>query len=148
MFLYDLPSNTQVQEFLPNSLDLKSYALKHFSASTPVSEKDNVVGVGRALGQWLLSLHNWAATQPDIRELARANVEMQGIKFKYNYELLLSRVDQFPAVLSDAKPVFEEVLAMAKAELEDESQLRVIHGDFWIGLNRSVESRPSYCSKD
>lgn len=58
---------------------------------------------------------------------------MQGIKLTYNYGLLLQRVKSFPAILTGAKPVFEEVLALAKAELEEEDRLQIIHGDFWTG---------------
>lgn len=58
---------------------------------------------------------------------------MQGIKMKYNYELLLSRVEKFPEVLQEARPVFEKVIEMAKAELDNEDELQVIHGDFWTG---------------
>lgn len=130
-----LPANTQVQEYLPNSLDLKHYALKYFSASAenPSLGKDHVLEIGQGLGKWLRSFHDWAATQDTLREVAKSNVAMQSIKFKYNYELLVSRVDKFPSILSDAKPDFEAVLAMAKAELEDEANLQVIHGDFWTG---------------
>lgn len=133
VLLYDTHSNSQIEEYLPNSLNLKTYALKHFSASTPVSEKPHVLDIGRGLGKWLRSFHDWAAAEDDLRELAGSNKAMQRIKFKYNYELLLARVDRFPATLSGAKPVFEEVVAMAKAELEDESRLQTIHGDFWTG---------------
>lgn len=58
---------------------------------------------------------------------------MQGIKMKYNYELLLSRVEKFPEILQEARPVFEKVIEMAKAELDNEDELQVIHGDFWTG---------------
>ncbi|CAN8097287.1 unnamed protein product [Discula destructiva] len=133
VFHYDLQRNTQIQEYLPNSLDLKRYALEHFSASTPLSENPAVVEIGRGLGRWLRSFHDWAATQTHLRDLARTNREMQALKLRYNYELLLSRVDTYPDILSGAKTVFEEVLGMAKAELCDEDQLQVIHGDFWTG---------------
>lgn len=133
MYLYKSESSTQVQEYLPKALDLKSYALKHFSASTPVAAKPQVINLGRGLGTWLRRFHHWAGTEQSLRVLASANMEMQGIKLTYNYGLLLQRVDKFPSVLMDAKPVFEEVFAMAKAELDAEAKLQVIHGDFWTG---------------
>ncbi|KAF3769968.1 hypothetical protein M406DRAFT_354197 [Cryphonectria parasitica EP155] len=58
---------------------------------------------------------------------------MQMIKLNYGYKLLLSRVEAHPDLLQNAKPVFEEVIAMAMAELEDRTKLQVIHGDFWTG---------------
>lgn len=134
LFHFNPDSSTQVQEYLPDSLDLKSYALKHFSPSTPESEKPNVLEVGRALGKWLRSFHDWAAApeQEALRSRVRLNKEMQGIKLTYNYESLLRRLEQFP-FLKDSKSVFEEIIAKAKAELAEESQLHFIHGDFWTG---------------
>jgi hypothetical protein len=130
-FPCDLPASTQVQECLPNCLDLKRYALKYFSASDV--SKTSVLEIGQGLGMWLRSFHDWAAGHDTLREAAKSNVGMMNIKLKYNYELLLSRVDKFPAILSDAKTEFEAVLAMAKSELEDEAKLQVVHGDFWTG---------------
>lgn len=120
---------------MPRSLDLKRYVLKYFSASTlnPDIEKGQVLEIGQGLGKWLRSFHDWAATHDSLPGIAKSNVAMQSIKIRYNYELLLSRIDKFPSILSDAKPEFEAVLAMAKAELEAEANLQVIHGDFWTG---------------
>lgn len=133
-------SATQVHEYLPNTLNLKEYALKHLARppaapSADPSEKANVVGLGRGLGQWLRSLHDWAAApeQRWLREKAQMNKEMQAIKFTYNYERLLGQLDKFPSILGAAKTTFTEVVAMAKAELEEQDKLDVIHGDFWTG---------------
>lgn len=82
---------------------------------------------------WLRRFHDWATTEQSLRDLAKTNNEMQDIKLTYNYGLLLQRIDKFPDILMDAKPVFEEVFAMAKAELDAEAKLQVIHGDFWTG---------------
>lgn len=120
-----------IQEYLPNSIDLKRYALKYFSATNIL--KASVLEIGQAMGKGLRNFHDWAAGHDALLEAARSNVGMKSIKLKYNYELLLSRVDKFPNILSDAKTEFEAVLAMAKAELEDEAKLQVIHGDFWTG---------------
>lgn len=133
VYFYDPESNTQVQEYLPKALDLKTYALKHFSASNPATAKPHVKEIGRGLGTWLRRFHDWAITQQPLRDLARTNKEMQGIKLTYNYGLLLQRIDKFPDILMDARPVFEEVFAMAKAELDAEAELQIIHGDFWTG---------------
>ena len=67
-----------------------------------------------------------------MREAARTNKELQAIKFTYNYEKLLWQFDDFP-FLKESENVFQEVVANAKLELEDESKLHVIHGDFWTG---------------
>lgn len=135
MFKWDPDTSTQVQEYLPNSLDLKRYALKRFAASTPESEKPRVLEIGKGLGTWLRGFHEWAAA-PDrqgLRDSIRSNKEMQAIKMTYNYEFLLSRIDRFPAILQDAKPIFEKLIQMAKNELENSDNLQIIHGDFWTG---------------
>ena len=67
-----------------------------------------------------------------LRETAKTNKELQGIKFTYNYESLFWQPEDFP-FLKDSEDVFKEVIANAKLELEDESKLHVIHGDFWTG---------------
>lgn len=129
-------SNTQVIECLPESLDLKAYVLKRYSPTTPSDLRQPVVEVGRGLGRWLRSFHDWAASpaqRDHFRALASENTEMQNIKLRYNYELLLARVDAHPSLLTTAKPVFEQVLNMARAELRDDKKLQAIHGDFWTG---------------
>lgn len=140
LLYFDAESATQVQEYLPKTLDLKAYALKHLSRpavspSADPSEKANMVELGRGLGQWLRNLHDWAAApeQQWLRAKARMNKEMQGIKFTYNYERLLGQLDKFPSTLGAAKTTFIEVVAMVKAELEEKDKLQVIHGDFWTG---------------
>lgn len=139
-FHFDPVSSTQVQEYLPDSLDLKSYALRRFPPSTPESVKPNVLEVGRALGKWLRSFHDWAGSpgQEALRTRIGLNKEMKGIKFTYNYEILLRRLEKFP-FLKDSKTIFEEIIAKVKAELEDEGQLQIIHGDFWTGKSVAVE---------
>lgn len=133
-YYFDPASSTQVQEYLPSSLDLKSYALKYFSPATPESERPGVLEIGRGLGKWLRGFHDWAASpeQGALRDRVRLNREMQGIKFTYNYESLLWRLEKFPFLI-DSKIVFEKIIAKVKAELVDESQLQIIHGDFWTG---------------
>lgn len=140
LFYFSQESNTQVQEYLDNALNLKAYALKYFSTSaTPgsanESERPKILEVGRGLGRWLRSFHEWAASpeQEALRNRVKMNKEMQYIKFTYGYQNLLWRSDKLPSILGDAKPVFEEVFAKAKAELEDQDNLQVIHGDFWTG---------------
>ncbi|KAI1500510.1 kinase-like domain-containing protein [Biscogniauxia marginata] len=133
LYHYDERNNTQVQDYLPNSKNLKMYALKTYSGNTPEALRGQCSQLGRALGTWLRNFHNWAATQPELREQVAGNKEMQQLKHTINFTWLLDRVEQFPSVLSDARSVFEEVKNMAALELEDESRLQVIHGDFWSG---------------
>ncbi|KAI3336528.1 kinase-like domain-containing protein [Xylariaceae sp. AK1471] len=130
---FDEQNNTQVQEILLNGKDLKTYALNTYSANTLETARPQCLQLGRALGRWLRNFHTWSATQAGLRKTVAGNTEMQQLKHLINFSWLLDRVAQFPSVLGEAQDVFEKVKAMAAKELEDESRLQVIHGDFWTG---------------
>ncbi|KAB5557962.1 kinase-like domain-containing protein [Coniochaeta sp. 2T2.1] len=131
-------TNTQIQEYLPNSVNLKTYAINHLSGDHPAEQqqlKSRLVNIGRNLGTWLRNFHAWAAdpTQAKLRADICANKEMQPLKYAVNYGALLSRLDAYPDILGDARGSFEEVGKMAEEEMKDEGKLQVIHGDFWTG---------------
>jgi hypothetical protein len=134
LFYFDPGSSTQIQEYLPNSLNLKHYAFKRLPPSTPQHHRPKVLELGQGLGKWLRSFHEWTCRpeQEAVREAAKANKELQAMKLTYNYENLLWQLDDFP-FLKDSEHVFQEVIANAKLELEDDGKLQVIHGDFWTG---------------
>lgn len=58
---------------------------------------------------------------------------MRNIKKVINYDQLLGRLNMFPAILQEHKDTLQQIVALATAELGDESKLSVIHGDFWTG---------------
>jgi len=137
---FDASTNTQVQEYLPDSIDLKNYALKHFPPQTPSALKEQCLGLGRGLGSWLRQFHTWAAaaesasaTTGSLRQIAMDNHQLQQIKHSTYYEWALSMVDKYPEILAEAKSVFQEIKEMADEELKDDSKLQVVHGDFWTG---------------
>lgn len=127
-------TNTQVQEFLPNAVNLKYYAIKHYAAPTPELLKPQCLQLGRALGTWLRSYHTWSQ-QPEHRELRdiAGNKQLQGLRMMINYESLLGVVKKRPELLGDVGEVTQQIHDMAVAELEDQSKLEVTYGDFWTG---------------
>ena len=127
-------TNTQIQEFLPDALSLKEYALKHFSLSRDPSRKPLCVDLGRSLGVWLRSFHDWAALpeQSNFRSEIKSNEAMQKIRQFANYSTLVNTVDNFPDILADARETFEKIRD-ATAEEITRPDLQVIHGDFWTG---------------
>ncbi|KAI0554921.1 kinase-like domain-containing protein [Xylaria curta] len=133
LYHFDEQNNTQIQEILRNGKDLKTYALSTYSADTPDAVRPQCFQLGRALGKWLRDFHDWSATQAELRKTVAGNTDIQQLKHFINYSWLLDRAWQFPAILSGAIDVFEKVKDMAAKELEDESRLQVIHGDFWTG---------------
>ncbi|KAH7037921.1 kinase-like domain-containing protein [Microdochium trichocladiopsis] len=142
---FDAESNTQVQEFLSDGIDLKSYALATFSPHTPESHKAECHALGKAIGRWLRALHDLSVAgtnqqaghtrdQSGLAGLVAENIELQKLKHAINFGLLQGQPDKFPKVLGDdARQAFAKVQDMAAQELEDESQLGIIHGDFWTG---------------
>ena len=58
---------------------------------------------------------------------------MQNLKKSINYDALLRMVGKYPSLLEECKETFQKIVAMVSAELEDEENLHVIHGDFWTG---------------
>ncbi|KAL7626920.1 hypothetical protein AAE478_003694 [Parahypoxylon ruwenzoriense] len=127
-------NNNQVHEYLQHGTDLKTYALKTYTAdSDSEATKHQCLQLGKALGRWLRGFHDWTTQQAELRNTLATNIELQLLKHTINFSWLLDRVKQFPSVLGDAADVFEEVKNMAGAELNDGSKLQVVHGDFWSG---------------
>ncbi|GAP87725.1 putative phosphotransferase enzyme family protein [Rosellinia necatrix] len=130
---FDEQNNTQVQEVLCGSMNLKEYALTTYSADTPDTARPQCLQLGRALGKWLYNFHTSSTMQAALRETVAGNTEMQKLKHTIYFSWVLDRVKQFPSVLSESKDFFEKVRDTTAKEADDESRLRVIHGDFWTG---------------
>jgi hypothetical protein len=136
LFYFDAESNTQIQELLPTAVDLKTYSLRHFSEKGGSNLKSECQGLGQSLGSWLQEFHLWSSLpeQAQLKVTLKANHSMQGLKNMINYHHWLTEaVDRFPSILGSARELFDQVRIMTQAELKDESQLHVIHGDFWTG---------------
>lgn len=133
-FHFNPQTNTQIQEYLPSSVNLKTYAINHLSGN-PSDLKDRLVGIGNSLGTWLRNFHKWAAAadQAKLQAEIRLNKEMQRLKNTINYGVLVSRIDEYPEILSDARPILEQVKKMSEDEMVDEDKLQITHGDFWTG---------------
>ncbi|KAF4981044.1 hypothetical protein FZEAL_3096 [Fusarium zealandicum] len=141
---YHDPTKTQVQEYLPGMVDLKSYCLEYFSSPTHESLQPQCHQIGKALAKYIAHFHD--TTKRTLQDPASQNnsgpllkldtilnssMEMQALKHTINYDWLLQRVEQFPEILAKARNVFEQVKAMASDEISSESrELTIIHGDF------------------
>ncbi|KAL6883201.1 kinase-like domain-containing protein [Trichoderma longibrachiatum] len=135
LYHFDPQSSTQIQEYLPNAVNLKVYALSHFQNPTSPFVKSRCIELGQDLGRWLREFHAWSdrPEQQNLRELFAKNTDMRNIKKYINYDQLLARASMFPSLLDDCKDVLQQIVSMATVELEDESKLAAIHGDFWTG---------------
>ncbi|KAK3356715.1 kinase-like domain-containing protein [Lasiosphaeria hispida] len=135
LYQFNATTNTQIQEYLPGAIDLKTYVPRHYAPNTSPSKKAECLGTGKSLGQWLKNFHDWAVKpeQANLRDSATANAALQKLKHATYYVYLMQFVDKFPAILSDSRSIFKEVKAMADAELSDDATLQTVHGDFWTG---------------
>lgn len=133
LYHFNPKTSTQIQEYLPQALSLKDYALKNFASPDP-SRKPLCVELGRSLGAWLHQFHDWAKLpeQSGFREIAKLNDAMRGIKHTSNYSTALATVDNYPSALADAKETLQKSMEAAEEEL-NRSDLQVTHGDFWTG---------------
>ncbi|KAJ5666059.1 uncharacterized protein N7477_008507 [Penicillium maclennaniae] len=128
-------TNTQIMEDLPNSLDLKTFLLSNLCQNVSAS-----LGrlLGRSLGHWLRSFHDWAdkGEQAETRSFLAQNESMKELKFHVNYSMLMDTIANFPGVLEESRGVFEEVKNHAAGEMKRSDHNRefgIIHGDFWTG---------------
>ncbi|KAK6074397.1 phosphotransferase enzyme family protein [Seiridium cupressi] len=140
-YFYDEKSNTQILEYLPNGIDLKTYIRKNIASPTPSSYRLQFQRLGKAIAQWIVGFHQ--QTEKEARDALstghksklyaelEACESMQKLKFLINYDWLIRRIDLFPHILEEAREVFEEFRAEAKREMQED--LMPIHGDFWTG---------------
>ncbi|GKT43723.1 4-hydroxytryptamine kinase [Colletotrichum spaethianum] len=135
LFYFDKETNTQVQEYQPNPLSLKNYALQHFTALASESAKPQCLNIGQSIGKWLRAFHEWSnsSEQRKFRDIAAANKEMQKLKHWVNYERLPSSVERFPSILGECASTFTAIADKMTKEMENDESLQVIHGDFWTG---------------
>lgn len=129
-------SVTQIHEYLPNGIDLKSYMLKNFGGQSAPAAHEHARRVGVALGHWFRGLVDWSAAQAggSYHKAVAQNTFAQDIKHMVNYAWLSERVSEFPDILDDVKDVLAEVENMSIQERKDEKGLyQIIHGDFWTG---------------
>lgn len=135
VYHFNPTTNTQIQEYLPDAVDLKTYAMKYYAAPSPESTNSQCVALGRSLGVWLKAFHSWAdkPEQAELRAIVGENAAMQKLKNAINYApRLMQMVDKYPDILGTSRDILQQVCDRASAELQQDD-LGVIHGDFWTG---------------
>jgi len=139
LFMFDRETNTQVIEDFPGAVDLKTILVSPITDGT-LSEALST-SIGRALGLWLRSLHNWtsAPSQADLRAKIGENEPMRKLKYLISYETFIKMLEQFPEILAGSRKILEKVKDMAEKEFQKTAEdvtgeeWGVIHGDFWSG---------------
>lgn len=136
---FDSVTNSQVLEYLPNGINLKTYILENFASPTPASLQPQCHQLGKALAQYITGFSR--RKNPTLLEELKKNSEMQDLKHMINFDWLLERVDNFPDILGSAKDVFVEVKQQALDDLKAPENLGPIHGDLHPGksvIHRSL----------
>ena len=116
-------------EYVPNSVDLKTYILKHYPAPTPTLARAQCFELGQALGSWLRIFHKEVMQNEELLEIVKQYDFAPMIKHMINFNWLAERVKTYPDILEEAKETFEQLEKYAATE--EKSQIN--HGDFWTG---------------
>lgn len=127
----------EIQEFLPNGIDMKQYFLKHFSGDPTPAQHTQARQLGRAVGRWYAGFIAWSSTQrtnDGHRAVVAQSAFGQEIKHMVNFAWLKDRVEEFPEVLGGVADVLAEVEQMhVRERMDEDGKYQVIHGDFWTG---------------
>lgn len=143
LYSFDRETHTQILEDLVGTTDLttilESSSVDH---TLPGSSSQSV---GRALGSWLRSFHDWASA-PAQRELVAQvgpNEGMRQLKCIITYDSFIEILERHPEVIEGHKDTLEHVKAAMKYEFErpvtvEDENCGLIHGDFWGGKYAST----------
>ncbi|KAF6829609.1 hypothetical protein CMUS01_08097 [Colletotrichum musicola] len=127
----------EIQEFLPNGIDMKQYFLKHFFGDLTPVQHTQAGELGRAAGRWYAGFVAWSSARgrDDNHYVVVAQSAFgQEVKHMVNFVWLKDRVEEFPGVLGGVADVLAEVEQMHVRERRDEDRrYQIIHGDFWTG---------------
>ena len=116
-------------EFVPKSVDLKSYVLKQYASPTPELMRPQCFALGAAIGKWLRHFHDTIMQESKVLEAVKKTEFTQQVKQMINYNWLFERMKTYPDILAGAKDTFE----MVSEQNATESKPYVNHGDFWPG---------------
>lgn len=131
LLFHDPTLSLQILEDFHGSYSLKSHLVE--SASNARLSSGMYLTLGQELGYWLHDFHKWCAApgQSQLREKFRGNIGMKDLKLVHGCGKLQGAIDNFQDVLLPYTQTFSEVYASVAA-LPD-SDLALIHGDFWPG---------------
>lgn len=138
LYSFDREMHIQILEDFVDTTDLttilESSSVDH---TLPGSSSQSV---GRALGSWLRSFHNWASAPAQRELVARVgpNEGMRELKCLVTYDSFIEILERHPEVIEGHKDTLEHVKATMKYEFkrpvpEGDETRGLIHGDFWAG---------------
>ncbi|KAI3320121.1 kinase-like domain-containing protein [Xylariaceae sp. AK1471] len=150
LHLFIRHARIQILEDFPAAVDLKSLFV--WPSANSILEPSVAASIGRHVGSWLRSFHDWALSPNAAAGLKAVgdNEPMRMLKYAITYGSFLKVLeDNFPDLLEGHRPILEQVKDAATREFEKTSKDEgvgknwgLIHGDFWTG-NILVPSDPS-----
>lgn len=139
LHLFIRDANIQVLEDSPSAVDLKTYFVS--PTANDVLPAPVAASIGRDVGAWLRSFHEWSfSPKSGLRDLGD-NEPMRKLKYAITYDSFLKVLgNSFPELLEGHRETLEQVKAAATKEFEKTSKEEswgkdwgFIHGDFWTG---------------
>lgn len=139
LYMFDDATNTQVLEDLGGTLDVR--AILESPHVDKVFGNGSANSVGRALGHWLRTFHNWtsAPEQAAVRDAIGSNGSMQKLKYSVWYDMFIGTLERYPQLLQYGhKEKLEQVQQAMRIDTDDfvsgkTRHCGLIHGDFWSG---------------
>ncbi|KAI0163698.1 kinase-like domain-containing protein [Pestalotiopsis sp. NC0098] len=136
LYLFDRETNTQVLEDFTNAGGFKSIVFSPTSASLvpqpPV--------IGRHLGSWLRSFHDWSSApqQAAMRNQLWQKDPVRKLKYLVTFDVFIRVLENFPELLDGHQQTLKEVQEAMAADFQKPSNEAdegwgLIHGDFWSG---------------
>ncbi|KAJ3460940.1 hypothetical protein MRS44_011807 [Fusarium solani] len=119
-FRFDDNATNQIQEFLPDGINLKDYILQYYTAPTPKSFEPQCRHLGEALGKWLRGFIDWTTRQVKHQHVVAQNDFAQDIKHMVNFSWLHECIKDFPDILDPVKDVLGQVEQMPAAERKEQ----------------------------
>ena len=135
----DHQTNTKILYDIPHTIDLSKLLLCN---DERVLDQSIAESIGRALGIWTRSFHQWAAhsNQAQLRVDVGLNTPMRKLKLKITYQAFMGVLENFPELLEGKREILEQVRIEAVENLEREEggeensdDWGLIHGDLWTG---------------
>ena len=99
LYHFDKITNTQVLKDSPGAVDLKTILISQ--ANNEIMSPQVTLAIGRSLGVWLRSFHDWTSepAQAELRAVIGRNGAMRELKYNITYGNLLKILKDFPELL-------------------------------------------------
>jgi hypothetical protein len=138
LYVYNQETGTQVSEDFSETVGFKA-ALFGPQRDELLPEAIRMT-VGRQLGSWLRSFHDWASApeQAPLRQLIPPKDEMRTHKRYITYDRFIELLGNYPKLLAGREETLQTIRDAAMKEyekppVEGEENWGIVHADMWSG---------------